>query len=211
MKLFIAVPAKDQMYTHTAFCIQELVKYCTLRGIEVVTSFNLGTLVCNQREVLAEEFLESGADYILWIDSDMMFPPDVFKKLKNRNVDIVACTYSTRALPFKGVAYSEMNNWQSWISSDSEKVLEIAEGVGMGMMLCSKHSVESVAKPRFQIKWVSESEDYMGEDFFFCKLLRNQGFNIHIDIPTSKEIYHIGTFGYGFSTLTSEVKDATNQ
>lgn len=202
MKLFIAVPAKDQMYTHTAFCIQELVKYCSLRGIDTQTSFNLGTLVCNQREVLAREFVESGADYILWIDSDMIFPPDIFHKLKSHKQDVVACSYSTRGLPLKGVAYEKVFQWDSWFDpKDAVNGLAIAEGVGMGMMLCTRNSIVSIPSPRFSIKWVSESGDYMGEDFFFCKQLISRGFNVHIDLKTSKEIYHVGTYAFSFTNV----------
>jgi hypothetical protein len=200
LKLFIAVPAKDQMYTHTAYCIQELVKYCAIRGIEVTTSFNLGTLVCNQREVLAQEFLDSGSDYILWIDSDMMFPADVFQRLHSHGKDVAACSYSTRALPLKGVAYKDVKNWDSWVSPSDEGLVPV-QGLGMGMMLCSAKSVSSVTKPRFEISWTLESKDYLGEDMFFCSQVIKQGYQIYVDVELSKKIYHIGSYAYSFAAL----------
>jgi hypothetical protein len=200
MKLFIAIPSKDTMYSHTAFSLIELVKYCTSRGIEVQTEISLGTLVCNQRENLAQKFIESNSDYLLWVDSDMTFPSDIVQRLLSHNKSVVACTYSTRAYPLKSVSFKSANDWESWVKPSEEPLVEVA-ATGMGLMLCDRSSLTNLAKPLFQIKWMNEYKSYLGEDMFFCKRLRDAGIQIFIDVEASSDVHHLGTFGYSFKAL----------
>jgi hypothetical protein len=48
-----------------------------------------GTLIFTQRENLAEEALKWGAEYLMWVDSDMRFPKDTLEEMLKHNVDIV--------------------------------------------------------------------------------------------------------------------------
>jgi hypothetical protein len=47
-------------------------------------------------------------------------------------------------------------------------------------------------------------EDYVGEDFAFCKRARDSGINIYCD--TTVRLAHIGRYEYSFDFLSREVK-----
>ena len=51
-----------------------------------------------------------GADYVLWLDSDMTFPPDVLERMmkvldEHEDIDILSGLYFRRATPFTPVAF----------------------------------------------------------------------------------------------------------
>lgn len=197
IKVCIAIPSKDMVHAHFAFCLQELVQYNTIKGIETFVKFNMGTLVANQRESLASEAIKDGATHILWLDSDMMFPKTICETLLSYSIPIIACNYSTRALPLKSVAYTSLNNWDSFLDKDIEGVVEV-EGVGFGCVLTSTSIFENIFKPWFPITYDSASDCYLGEDMNFCIRARDAGYQIYVDCDASRGIFHVGSTAFGW-------------
>ena len=76
MKTLIAVPSMDQVPARFAQALAMLQK----EGDCAVT-FQIGSLVYMSRDNLAQQAIQMGADRILWLDSDMVFSPDVLSTL----------------------------------------------------------------------------------------------------------------------------------
>jgi hypothetical protein len=194
-RILIGVPCKDMMYSHFAYCLQEIVEYHSKRNIETIVEFNMGTLIGSQRERIADRALELGVTHILWLDSDMMFPRTICETLLSHNLDFVACNYATRSLPRRSVAYSEIGNWDSYLGKD-EIGLIAAEGVGLGCALLKVSILSDIPKPWFPITYNTETNDYLGEDFNFCQKISYFGYPIAIDCDASREVYHIGSVAF---------------
>lgn len=162
-----------------------------------------GSLISNQRQKLAETAIQDGASHILWLDSDMTFPPSVLEDLLRHDLDAVACTYSTRTLPLKGVSYASIGDWDSWVSvtTPGNRMVEV-EGTGMGCMLVKTRAFKDLPKPWFEVSWSDDYQDHIGEDFYFCNLLRRNGTGIYIDRLLSREIGHLGTTLFDISRAT---------
>ena len=193
----ICVPCRDMLHSAFAFDLAKMIQYCQATGIDVVHHFCMGTLIVNQRDQLADMALEAGSSHILWLDSDMMFPPDTVERLLSHDVGIVAGNYVTRQYPHKTVAYTEMHNWHSYLINDpDDDVLVSVDAVGMGCMLVRTDIVKAMSLPRFQTVWVEESQDHMGEDFYFCQQARALGSTIWIDQTFSDKLVHLGTFAF---------------
>ena len=77
MKIFIAIPSMDQVPAQFA---QSLATLNKVDG-ECLVSFQIGSLIYHSRDALARKAIECEADYILWLDSDMVFAPDTLAKL----------------------------------------------------------------------------------------------------------------------------------
>jgi hypothetical protein len=197
-KVCIAVPTRDTVYAHFSYCLQDLVKYNTVMGIDTFVEFNMGTLIGNQREKLATTAIDQNATHILWLDSDMMFPKNVCEILLGHDLPFVACNYSTRALPLKSVSYTEIFNWQSMIEDNSEGLV-LVEGVGFGCVLTSTELFRESRKPWFPITYSKSTNDYLGEDMNFCLKVSEMGFPMFVDADLSKEIYHIGTTAFSWN------------
>jgi GT2 family glycosyltransferase len=182
------------------FNLIQLVQYCHHVGIKATVLMETGSLICRQREMLVIGALEMNPTHIMWLDSDMMFPPDLVERLLDHDRDIVACNYPTRSLPFKGVAYTRIGDWNSWLGHEPKgSVIEIVEGVGMGCMLVKSSVYQAIKRPWFEINWMHEYQDHIGEDFYFCIKARKHGYEIAIDTVQSQKIKHVGLSAFDMS------------
>lgn len=197
IKLSILVPTRDTVYSHFAYCLTQLVKTTSEMGIETYLFFDASTVLLNQREKLIEQAKEMNSDYVLWLDSDMMFPSTTAIRLLEHNLDIVACNYMKRTKPQKTVAYTDVTNWDSWVPLESNDGLVEVQGVGMGCMLMKTNVFETLTKPYFEFTYKEDSQDWYGEDFNLLEKLRNNGYKVMIDTLLSKEIKHLGTYSFG--------------
>ena len=201
-KLAILVPCRDTIYSLFAASLTELVKTCTIAGIDTHVIYDSSTILLNQRENLANEAVKIKADYALWLDSDMMFPSTTAMRLMSHNKDIVAANYMKRSVPLTTVAYTERGDWDNWLPLESQEDLEVVEGIGMGCMLMKVSILEYIERPWFAFEYKDES--WHGEDFYFQKQLQNAGHQIFVDMNLSRQIRHIGQWAFGHTIGTNQ-------
>jgi hypothetical protein len=200
-KVSICVPCRDTVHAAFAFDLAKLMQHCQMIGIENIPHFCIGTLIVNQRDQLAEMAIEAGSTHIMWLDSDMMFPPDTIQRLLAHDAAVVAGNYVTRQYPHKTVAYREMHDWRSYVINDGKQDLISVAAVGMGCMLVNTDVIKKMSMPRFQTTWIPETQDHMGEDFFFCQQAIKLGYEILIDDALSRELQHLGTVSFNHSMV----------
>ncbi len=106
MRTLIAVPAMDMLSTD--FC-----RSCVglqLSG-EVQWTFSQGSLVYDGRNILADTAVREGFDRVLWLDSDMVFDPYLFRRLSehlNLGKEMVSGLYVSRKAPIHPVIYKSI-------------------------------------------------------------------------------------------------------
>jgi len=196
LKLSILVPTRDTVYSHFAYSLTQLYNTTREIGIDTYLFFDSSTILLNQRERLLEKARQVKSEYVLWLDSDMMFPSTTAIRLLNHNKDIVACNYMKRTNERKSVAYTDLNDWNSWLPMDIKDELVEVQGVGMGCMLMKMKVFDNLQKPYFEFTYKEETQDFFGEDFNLQKKLREENYKIYIDTLLSKDIKHIGTFAF---------------
>lgn len=196
-KLAILVPTRDTVHSQFAYCLAQLIKTTSEVGIDTYLFFDSSTILLNQREKLIENAKDIKCDYVLWLDSDMMFPSTTALRLLAHNKDIVACNYMKRSKPLKTVAYTDLTNWDSWLPLEPKDDLVKVEGVGMGCMLMKTEIFGSLQKPYFEFTYKGDTQDWYGEDFMLLTKLRLNGFNVYIDTILSTDIKHLGIYAFG--------------
>lgn len=189
----ICIPCRDTIHTAFASDLLSLLQQSFSASYDVNFLMLQGSLISAQRQKLAELALEQNSDYIMWLDSDMGYPVDIIDSLLAHKKDIVACNYSTRITPYKGVAYKTIGNWHSWIDNNNKNKLDTVEGVGMGCMLVNTAVFKTLPKPWFEIFYSDQYQTHLGEDFYFCIKAREYKYDIWIDLESSKQIKHFGT------------------
>jgi hypothetical protein len=204
----ILVPVNDMVHSHFTYSLTNLMKLTTQMGVETHLFFDASTILINQREHLIEQALEVNTDYVLWLDSDMMFPPSTLLRLLNHDKDLVGCNYMKRAYPFKTTAFTDTTDWENWIPIQYGD-LQDAEAVGLGCCLMKTNIFKKLQKPYFEYTYQEKTKDWGGEDFTLFKKLKKEGFDLKIDMNLSNEIYHIGTFAYGRSMSSNNNKKKT--
>jgi GT2 family glycosyltransferase len=133
-------------------------------------------------------------DYILWIDSDIVFRTEHFDKLLYSNKDIVSGLY----LMSDGEQYATVENWDEdyfkkngyfkfltpELIKDKKEQFPVAY-TGFGFMLIKKGVFENMEYPWFRPEYVQigNATDFTMEDVGFCLNARKKGYKIFID-PT---------------------------
>lgn len=196
IKLSILVPTRDTVHSQFSYCLAQLFKTTSELSIETFLFYDSSTILLNQRERLLEQAKKVNSDYILWIDSDMMFPSTTAVRLLEHNKDIVACNYTKRTKPLKTVAYTDLNDWNSWVPMEPQDELVKVQGVGMGCMLMKLDIFEKIQKPYFEFRYKEDTQDYFGEDFILLGKLRERGYDVYIDTVLSMEIKHLGIYAF---------------
>ena len=106
MRTLIAVPAMDLL--HTDFC-----RSCVglqLSG-EVQWTFSQGSLVYDGRNILADTAVRENFDRVLWLDSDMVFDPFLFRRLSEHldlGREMISGIYVSRKAPIHPVIYKSI-------------------------------------------------------------------------------------------------------
>lgn len=195
-RVAIVTPCMDLV--HAGFAL-DLVRMTTqtvlsLPGLDLSVMQNRGTIIPQQRHVLVLQAKEANATHVLWIDSDMRFPPDALIRLLAHDQPIVGCNYATRRLPI--LPTSERITEGFLFTDDEAEGLVEVDRCGMGLMLVSMAVYDKIPKPWFAIGYAPKDADYSGEDFYFCQKARASGFPILIDQGLSRSVRHVGAFEY---------------
>ena len=106
MKLLVAVPCMD--FCHTDF-VRSLVGLRVPPGVQY--TFSKSSLIYDARDALANVAIESGCDRVLWLDSDMLFEPDLYERLAahlDAGKEFVTGIYFARRAPVQPVLYKEL-------------------------------------------------------------------------------------------------------
>jgi hypothetical protein len=196
-KLAILVPCRDTLHSAFAMCLTELVKLNTMNNIDTHVIMDASTVLLTQRERLAMEAQNIGAEYMLWLDSDMVFPATTAMRLMAHNEDVVAANYIRRQLPAKGVAYEKIGDWEDPLPFEIQDTLVPVEGIGMGCMLMKTSILQEIEQPWFEFRWTPKSNDHLGEDMIFCQKMAAKGHTVKIDTVLSMEMRHLGTWAFG--------------
>jgi len=166
-----------------------------------VVAFQVGSLIYTSRNNLAAEAVKHGVDYILWLDSDMMFPPttleQMLKTIKEQEGDVIMTgMYCRRVAPFTPTLFKtlEIENEQStWTDFDEipDDLFEVA-ACGFGCVLAPTSAFVDV-QAKFGNMFAPIGS--VGEDLSFCWRARQCGWKFICDpsIPLGHVGHHIIT------------------
>jgi hypothetical protein len=194
LRIAICIPCTDTLNSGFALDLARLTYVLGEAGIQTTLIQNRGTIIPQQRAVLVRAAMHWTATHILWLDSDMRFPPNVLHRLVQHHEPIVAVNYARRREPYLPTAeHRELG--LLFTTEDSEGLVEVTQ-CGMGIMLVDMQVYHAMQQPWFAIGFNPRDNEYTGEDFFFCKKAREAGFVTLIDQDLSKEIKHVGEMSF---------------
>jgi len=197
-RIMVAVPSREYIDVDTVNCLMQLEKDSWLNpSIELDTWIVQGTVIHDLRFELTKEAIRNKFDYILWIDSDMLFNSSVVYDLLEADKDIVTAVCYMRRAPYEPCIYSKLRMGATLEEDEIEKYLDFPEGVfeveacGLAMCLVRVSVFEDLlqngGQPFFPVR--SDHRTF-SEDLSFCYNARKKGYKIW---ATSKpRIGHIG-------------------
>lgn len=182
MRTMIAIPAMDTVQTE--FC-QSLVNLAPVGSVQ--TAMVTCSLVYKARDDLAQAALAQGADYVLWLDSDMIFPAtlltDLMRDMQGR--DIVTGVYHMRRPPYQPVLWRRLRQGLTPEEREDEVYTDYprgelftVEGCGFGCVLMRAEVLGTVIGKYHEA--FAPLPGY-GEDLSFCLRARGCGYDIWCD------------------------------
>lgn len=180
-KILIAVPCMDSVPARFAHSLAVLKKVG-----ECAVTFEIGSLIYTSRNNLARRALEWDADYVLWLDSDMVFEPDLLERLmadlEDYDADMVSGLYFRRIIPYTPVLFDrldisgEITYWTEF-KKIPDDVFEVG-GCGFGCVLMKTDVIYDVFG-KYQNCFAPFGNT--GEDLAFCWRARECGHRILCD------------------------------
>lgn len=187
-KVVVGLPATEMMKAKTAHAIGCLI----VENPDIILDFLLiqSCDIASSRMWLAKQAVEKGATHLLFIDSDMLFPPSVLKTLLSRDKDIIGVEYHKRQFPLQTVT-AYMPDVEK---SETEPFKVGIAGTGIMLIKTDVFKNPNMDKNWFSFGRNSEGQNVIGEDGWFCNTARDAGYDVWVD-PTIK-VFHLGEYGY---------------
>ena len=156
-------------------------------GIDWRSSSNLP----HSRAVLSERAVAlHKATHVLWVDSDMAFPPDALHRLLARDVAYVGVSVPRRTVPH----YASARGLDGKPLPPGGKGIEEASLVGFGVTLMRTELLAGLTAPAFAHH---DEEGYCSDDVVFCRKLREAGHKVYVDHDLSAQCRHVGSVAFG--------------
>lgn len=180
-RLGLAVPCGDMMHSESAFALAALSR--TYNG-QVAFIRAQSSIIAQVRNNAIHAAQNAGCDWLLMIDSDMVYPADTADRLLAAERDIVGAVYMRRTYPFETMGVPKGG------SVEANTGLVEMDVIPTGLLLINMKVFEKLRKPYFRTPANEMTGTIEGEDYTFSKMARNSGFRIFADIDLSKRVGH---------------------
>jgi len=162
------------------------------------------SLVTRARNKIVKNFLDSKMQFLMFIDSDILFESKQIVSLRNRDRYIVGGAYLKKKLPYAPVCNSKIGE---------EGDLDIVREAGTGFLMIHREVFEDIKKRWPEHTYKNEGDEevgeyydwfrvgvyegrYLSEDYYFCRLATEVGYNVYYD--SAVLVRHVGRAVYPF-------------
>lgn len=204
IKLLIGTPAYTSM-VHTDY-LHSVMSYTQVNGLyfSIMTLGN-ESLITRGRNKIFSYFVHSDFDYLLFLDADILFPAQDLVKLIQHDKDLIGAPVILKDFEREVLNYGK-------VLDDSQNPLLKVDRIGNAVMLISKQLAKDIAQKckengdvfyhnnfysrgdrAFQdkeeiydcFKVGIKDGEYLSEDYWFCKLAQELGYDVFVDISCS--------------------------
>lgn len=194
MRVGICIPSSDHWKADFGLSLAKMTAHFVMNWPDKTAEFGIhnfrSSILPSSRNALVEWAQETEATHVLFLDDDMLFPPDTLNRLLEHKKPIVAANCVTREFPAKPTATKD--EVRVYTEEGSEGLEEV-HSIGTAIMLIDMKVFESIDMPYFAFsKHPFKPNRCRGEDTWFCKRARTAGYQIFIDHGLSQEVGHIG-------------------
>jgi GT2 family glycosyltransferase len=199
IKVTIGIPTNRGLRPKMAQAVLELVAH---GGYDFhILVAEEGYTIAENRNYIAVQACNNKSDYLLFIDDDMVFPPDTLDRLLAHKKEIVSIAYHSRGSKDKiklvendimAIAETEKGKYINFETNNDPKYKQLFEcfAGGTGTMLIKTEVFLKTKRPWFEFTYFENGKCKEGEDWNFCFKAKEAGYKIWCD-PTLK-VGHIG-------------------
>ena len=163
-KVYVATPCYDMMRIETCVSLLDMFSALGGSGIECKFKSVKTSLVTHGRNLLTCGFLNSGFDYMLFVDADVEFKPEAVMRMLVPEKDIICTPYRVKnkpEVPEYAVKFKDSKD----IKIEPFDLVEIEEGPA-GLMLIHRKVFERLMdkRPELKINFDKATRDKMNKE-----------------------------------------------
>lgn len=145
-----------------------------------------------------EYFLSTDADYLFFVDSDIIVTEEVLEKLISADKPIISGVYNKKSFVQREttICYvDEQKNWRVYKPNEIKDELFKIDACGFGCVLIKRDTVRFMSDKMKKIcfRFIQQLH-YISEDIYFCTECSK--YNIEIWCDGSAKVAHVGKFMY---------------
>jgi hypothetical protein len=155
-------------------------------------SVAFGNFVPAQRELIAQDAIAGNYDYLLFLDDDIVFPPNTLAALietieRDPQTAVVGGLYYSRdsIRPMAVIDWQGDDTTSAAIPAFNAHSTDIVDGVGFGCALLRVSALRDLAAPYFPVHIYIERRTrrvrLCDEDFRYCERVRQSGKTVRLD------------------------------
>ena len=190
MRLAIAVPCHVYVAPQMAQSLSAMSYRLGQLGYEVALRFLGNASSTFGRNELVRWAKRIKADYLLWVDTDSVFPPDAVERLLYSGYPFVGANFSMKQKDGESSCSDLVGNRLAPQPDGIQRVSEL----GMGLTLMRMDVLDAVGEPWFAL--IDGALDGPNDDGRFCRLATAAGFGPRVDHRLSSECSHVGFTEY---------------
>mgnify|MGYP006921371876 CR=1 FL=1 len=198
MKLFIGIPCHVFIAPQMAQSLARMCGYLGKKQVEHHVRFFGNAVSTFGRNELVRWAIDEGADYLLWIDTDSMFPATSATELIDSGKAFIGCNFALK----DGSRQSSVWALDGIRLKPRALGIEEVSTMGFGLTLTRRDVLEAVGDPWFKI--VDGEQGGPADEYRFCQLARAKGFPPYVKHNLSKQCRHVGLYPFA---LPEEVND----
>lgn len=210
----ILMPVHRPVHPLCAKTWSEMIVHAAQHGIASTLVQSTGTPIHWVRNKMAKRALDGKPEptHLMWLDSDLLVPPDLLTRLWQHDLPVVCGLYYTRGkwkaknetTGQQGTAYMptlfykddpeadwrDAHRKQAFRGSSLYTDLMVVDGAGMGACLVKAECFKDLPTPWFDFPLTQDGlEPQCGEDLFFFQRLQQAGYETVVD-TTIEGIFH---------------------
>lgn len=160
------------------------------------------SMLTEARHRLVAEALAWGAEWMLCLDADHVFPPDALLRLLAHNLPAVGCNYPRRFTPTAPTAAAADGALYTTGDKAAAGLVEPCAHLGFGLLLLDMRLLDALQAqaeaagegnflPLFKFEPTADKVGMIGEDVFFFRKLAAAGIVPFVDHKLSWEVGHL--------------------
>lgn len=188
----VGIPSGDRICAITTMCLMALM----VASKNLVTDFQnvRGSYLDHTHNDLVKLALaDPRVEHLLFIDSDMVFPPDALVRLLAHDKDFVGCTYRKRGSPHDLMWYplnDSMSDLENVTKTDG---LREWRALPSGLILVRMKVFREIGFPWFFNTYgeLGADTEFVSTDINLCNEWRMAGGKLFCDLDLSQAIAHL--------------------
>lgn len=200
MKIAICCPIHSGAKPHFVQCLARMIAHTMSARMQEADQLIVPQLetfvfstsnVAYSRRKLVDTALDWGAQWLLWLDADQIFPRDTLTHLLGRRQAIVGANVRRRdpktVMP---TAFTSKDGKPAPVFPAGDGIEQVLH---LGLAVCLTHAevFRKIGRPYFFEQMHEDGIHAFGEDVSFCHKAREAGFPVFVDHALTMAVGHI--------------------